>query len=226
MVGWKKEEKKRDCVRSRDLHSTISHSFHHLVCHLCYLATFQIDCTRLLLSAPSPHIHWTGDKCRLGLIGTKLKIQAHYLENIKVLSCKPLTAMSFKSEGPCESCEQFLMQLVISMDYPPYHLLLLRYLSSISHKVYKKHEPPPLTHIDASKHLSLHARHKNECIHAQHASLPSPLYWYSWKSSTKQSTFKAAFFIRRQEQNLNWFDLIWDVFTGTVQRQKRIKLGI
>ena len=106
--GWveKKRRKRRNCVRSRDSHSTISHSFHHLVYHLCYLATFQIDCTRLLLlSALSPCSHRTDDKCRLGLIGSKLKIQAHYLENIQVLSCKPLTAMSFKSEGPCESCE-------------------------------------------------------------------------------------------------------------------------
>lgn len=98
--------KRRNYVRSRNLQSTISHSFLHLFCHLCYLATFQIDCTRLLLlSALSPRSHWTDDKCRLGLIGSKLKIQAHYLENIQVVSCKPLTAMSFKSEGPCESCE-------------------------------------------------------------------------------------------------------------------------
>lgn len=104
--GGEKREKGRNCVRSRDLHSTISHSFHHLVCRLCYLATFQIDCTRLLLlSALSPHSHRTDDKCRLGLIGSKLKIQAHYLENIQVSSSKPLAAMSFKSKGPCESCE-------------------------------------------------------------------------------------------------------------------------
>lgn len=154
----KKRRKRRDCVRSRDLHSTISHSFLHLVCHLCYLATFQIDCTRLLLlSALSPHSHRTDDKCRLGLIGSKLKIQAHYLENIKVLSCKPLTVMSFKSEGPSESCEQFLMQLVISVDYPPHHhLLLLMHLSSISHNatlgLHKARATHSLTHKDTSKH--------------------------------------------------------------------------
>lgn len=83
--GWGEVEgeKIRNLVRSRDLQCTISHSFPHLVCHLCYLATFQTDCTRLLLlSALFPHSHPTDDKCRLSLIRSELKIQAQYLENI------------------------------------------------------------------------------------------------------------------------------------------------
>ncbi|MEQ2247942.1 hypothetical protein ILYODFUR_014278 [Ilyodon furcidens] len=101
--GREKRRKIRNRVRSMDLQCTISHSFPHLVCHLCYLATFQTDCTRLiLLSALFPHSHPTDDKCRLGLIRSEMKIQANYLEQVS--SSKPLPAASFKSEGPCESC--------------------------------------------------------------------------------------------------------------------------